>query len=127
MPALFLQTWDRLAPVLRELQTDLPGETAIRYLSFIAAADALQGIQTLGPDAGLDMSADGLRRMARLIAPVDAEDPLTRNLEVDPELRSLMGFGAAIEPPQQGGGAWWLDGIVRAARAAALSSAFVSA
>lgn len=119
VPELFLQTWDRLAPVLRDLQTDLPGETAIRYLSFIAAADALKGLQSLGPGAGLDMSADGLRRMARMIVPADAEDPLTRSLEVDPELRSLMGFGAAIEPPQRGGGAYWLERIMRAARAAA--------
>lgn len=119
VPALFLQTWDRLAPVLRELQTDLPGETAIRYLSFIAAADALKGIESLGPGAGLDMSADGLRRMARMIAPADAQDPLTRSLEVDAELRTLMGFGPAIEPPQRGGGALWLNAIVRVARATA--------
>ncbi|GMQ75325.1 MAG: hypothetical protein BMS9Abin01_0573 [Gammaproteobacteria bacterium] len=117
VPALFVRTWDRLAPVLREMQTGLPGETALQYLSFIAAADALKGIQGLGPGAGLDLSADGLRRMARIIAPATADDPLTRSFEVDPELRSLMGFGPAIAPPQGGGGASWIDGILRAARA----------
>jgi hypothetical protein len=117
VPALFVRTWDRLAPVLREMQTGLPGETALQYLSFIAAADALKGIQGLGPGAGLDLSADGLRRMARVIAPATPDDPLTRSFEVDPELRSLMGFGPAIAPPQGGGGAQWLDGILRAARA----------
>lgn len=55
--------------------------------------------------------------MARIIAPASREDPLLRNFEVDSELRSLMGFGPAIAPSQGGGGAWWLDGIVRAARA----------
>jgi hypothetical protein len=119
VPALFVRTWDRLAPVMRELQTGLPGETALQYLSFIAAGDALEGIQSLGPGAGLDISADGLRRMARIIAPASRDDPLSRSFEVDPELRSLMGFGALIGPPQGGGGAWWLDGIIRAASAKA--------
>jgi hypothetical protein len=118
VPALFARTWDRLAPVLREMHTGLPGETALQYLSFIAAADALKGIQDLGPGAGLDLSADGLRRMARIIAPAVQDDPLARSLEVDPELRSLMGLGDAIAPPQRDGGVWWLDTILRPARAA---------
>lgn len=119
VPALFVQTWERLAPVLREMHTGLPGETALKYLSFIAAADALEAVQGLGPGSGLDISADGLRRMARIIAPANTEDPLIRGLGVDPELRSLMGFGPAISLPQAGGGAWWIDGIVRVARASA--------
>lgn len=117
VPELFVRTWDRLAPVLREMQTGLPGETALQYLSFIAAADALRGIQGLGPGSGLDMSADGLRRMARIIAPAAGGDPLSRDFDIDPELRSLMGFGAAIAPPQGDSGAWWLDGILRAVHA----------
>ena len=115
VPELFVRTWDRLAPVLREVQTGLPGESALQYLSFIAAADALKAIQTMGPGAGLDLSGDGLRRLARILAP--AGDPLTRSPAVDPELRSLMGFGPAIAPPSSGPGAWWLDGLFRAARA----------
>jgi len=119
VPQLFAQTWERLAPVLREMQTGLPGETALQYLSFIAAADALKAIQGLGPGAGLDLSAGGLRRMARIIAPATGDDPVNRSLEVDPELRMLMGFGPAIEAPQPDGGAWWLDNFLRAARATA--------
>jgi hypothetical protein len=117
VPDLFARTWDRLAPVLREMQTGLPGETALQYLSFIAAADALKGIQSLGPGSGLDISADGLRRLARIIAPAARDDPLSRSFEVDTELRSLMGFGPAIAPPQGDGGAWWLEGFMRAAHA----------
>ena len=117
VPALFLRTWDRLAPVLREVQTGLPGETALQYLSFIAAADALKGIQNLGPGAGLDLSGDGLRRLARILAPASAGDPLNRSPAVDRSLRSLMGFGPAIAPPSPDPGAGWLDGLLRAARA----------
>lgn len=119
VPELFVRTWGRLAPVLREMQSGLPGESALQYLSFIAAADALGSIQSLGPGSGVDLSADGLRRMARIIAPAARDDPLARSLEVDSELRSLMGFGPAIEPPQEGGGARWLDRLMRAAHATA--------
>jgi len=118
VPALFVRTWDRLAPVLRELQTGLPGETALRYLGFIAAADALRGIERLGTGSGLDISAAGLRRMARIIAPSASEDPLTRSFEVDTELRSLMGLGAPIESPPPDGGARWIEYLVPAANAA---------
>ena len=118
VPALFVRTWDRLAPVLRDMHTDLPGETALRFLSFIAAADALEALQDLGPGAGLDLSADGLRRLARIVAPTAADDPLERSLAIDPELRSLMGFGPAIEAAERDGGAWWLDPLVPPARAA---------
>ncbi len=96
---LFLKTWARLAPALRHLSTGLPGEAALRYLSFIAAADALQAIDQLGPDSGLDISADGLRRLARMVAPAAIEDPLAYSIEVDPELRRLFGFGPPLPPP----------------------------
>jgi hypothetical protein len=119
VPALFVRTWDRLAPVLRELQTGLPGETALQYLSFIAAADTLSGIQRLGPGSGLDISADGLRRMARIIAPASGDDPLSRSLDLDAELRLLMGFGAPIASAQGDVGAGWLDHFLRAAWAKA--------
>ena len=125
VPALFVRTWGRLAPVLRELQAGLPGEKALRYLGFIAAADALRGIESLGPGSGLDISADGLRRMARMIAPATGEDPLIRSFELDDELRSLMGFGPAIEPPQPPGGARWLERLVPAANATVKAAARV--
>lgn len=120
VPELFVRTWERLAPVLREVRTGLPGETAIRYLSFMAAADALASIQALGPGAGIDVSADGLRRLARILAPADPADPLARDDRVDPELRNLMGFGPPIAPPERDAGAGaWLEGIVRGAYAGA--------
>lgn len=97
---LFLRSWGRLAPVLRSLSAGLPGETALRYLSFIAAADALQGIDDLGPDTGLEISADGLRRLARIIAPAATVDPLLYDVAIDPELRRLFGFGPPLEPPE---------------------------
>ncbi|MFN8642439.1 MAG: lytic transglycosylase domain-containing protein [Candidatus Binatia bacterium] len=96
---LFVQTWTRLAPVLRDVSLGLPGESALHYLTFITAADALRGIDALGPSSGLDISADGLRRLARMIAPTATEDPLAYDEAVDPVLRERFGFGPPPPPP----------------------------
>jgi hypothetical protein len=111
VPALFLKTWTRLAPILRELSLGLPGESALHYLSFIAAADALRAIDDLGPASGLDISADGLRRLARMIAPASAEDPVAYSDAIDPALRDLFGFGAPLPPPEENPDvdlSWWM-------------------
>ena len=101
--ALFLKTWERLTPVVRRSATTLPGTIALRYMSFIAAGDALAALDQMGPDIGLDISADGLRRLARIVAPASVEDPVTYNTAVDPELRQLFGFGAPLPPPDLSG------------------------
>jgi hypothetical protein len=101
VPALFLKTWDRLAAVLRQVGDTLPGDTALRYLAFISAADAMHAIDELGPTTGFEISADALRRLARMVAPLDPQDPLAYSLEVDPALRELFGFGPPLPPPEE--------------------------
>ncbi len=98
---LFVKSWERLTPVLRELQPALPGQAGLEYLSFIAAGDALKALDELGEESPLDLSADGLRRMARIVGPRDEGDPLVYTTEIDPQLRELFGFGAPIEPPDE--------------------------
>ncbi len=98
---LFLRTWERLAPVLRRLSSDLPGAAAARYLGFVAAGDALVAIDELGPAVGFDISSDGLRRLARIVAPATAEDPVEYRLDVDPVLRRALGFGDPLPPPEE--------------------------
>lgn len=115
---LFVDTWSRLAPVLRKLSPDMPGERGLNLLSFITAADALHTLDALGPGFDFDISLDGLRRMARILAPDTGQDPLQYRDQVDPDLRELFDFGPplplrgeTIEP--QG---WW-RGLVPDARA----------
>jgi hypothetical protein len=96
---LFLATWARLVPVLRRLGSTLPGEESLRYLSFVTAADALAALDRIGPSAGIEISAQGLRRLARILAPGSFGDPLQASDALDPELRELFGFGEPIEPP----------------------------
>lgn len=118
--ALFLRTWERLGPVLRELSQELPGEGAIRYLSFIAAVDALRAIDALGPEVGLEISADGLRRLARILAPHPSVDPLAYGVGVDPELRRVFGFGPplAFRARHDSHLNDWIPALVRSAAAA---------
>lgn len=100
---LFRRTWERLSPILRRLSLGMTNEVAMRYLSFIAAGDALKIIDQLGSAVGLDISTDGLRRLARMLAPQEGEgqDPLFYSLEVDPSLRQLFGFGPPLSPSPQ--------------------------
>lgn len=109
VPALFVRTWERLAPVLRQIAARQPGAEAIRYISFIQAADALAALEQIGPALGLELTADGLRRLARMIAPTDPTDPLRYDTAVDPQLRILLGFGAPLPPPDLSGMpiTWW--------------------
>ncbi len=112
VPALFVRTWGRLAPVLREIAVRQKGQEALRYLSFISAGDALVALQEAGPAIGVDLSADGLRRLARIVAPTDTADPLRFDTTVDPELRTLLGFGPPLPPPDLTGmppeeSRWW--------------------
>jgi soluble lytic murein transglycosylase-like protein len=99
VPDLFRKAWVRLAPALRELEGHLPGSAALRYLAFVAAGDALLAIDRLGPGSGLDISADGLRRLARMVAPEETGDPLEYATVVDPNLRESFGFGPPLPLP----------------------------
>ena len=63
----FTQTWQRLAPVLHTIAKDLPEIQGLRYLTFIAATDVIYELENIGAPFGLDISSDGLRRLARLL------------------------------------------------------------
>ncbi len=97
---LFRKSWKRLTPVLRRLSTNLPGAELARYLSFIAAGDALESLDELGEQMGFKISADGLRQLARTLAPQYTGDPLIYGLDVDTELRQLFGFGQPLPLPE---------------------------
>ena len=100
---LFLSTWQRLAIALDGLGAAQSEGEALRWLGFVTAADALAALDSLGPDTGVEISADGLRRLARVVAPDDLADPLATPSDVDPELRRTLGFGRA--DPGAGAGA----------------------
>ncbi len=96
MRALFLKSWERLRPVADDVARELPGAEAVQVLTFLAAGDALTVLDQAGPSFGIEVSADGLRRMARMIAPTATGDPLEYSPDVDPVLRRMLGFGAPL-------------------------------
>jgi len=117
---LFLDTWSRLSPVLRRMSPRLPQERALNLLSFVTAADALETLDALGPSLDLDISLDGLRRMARILAPQAPGDPLEYNESVDPRLRELFNFGPPLPTRSDSGRApgFFPPGFTPAAHAA---------
>jgi soluble lytic murein transglycosylase-like protein len=119
---LFLATWSQMRTIVRR-------RDALLYLRFLAAGDALAALERVGPDVGIEISADGLRRLARTLDPDTLFDPRARSDAPDPELRRLFGFHEppatplppepppsptpAAPPPQS----WWwsLGGVAHAA------------
>jgi septal ring-binding cell division protein DamX len=98
---LFIRSWERLMPVMREISVHSPEQNLLPFLSFITAADALNALDRLGPAVGLDISTDGLRRLARLLNDDPSIDPLKYLNEIDPILQQLFDFGMTGEITQQ--------------------------
>ena len=98
---LFIRSWERLKPVMREISVHSPEQNLLPYLSFITAADALNALDRLAPAVGLDISTDGLRRLARLLNDAPSIDPLKYLNEFDPVLQQLFDFGRSDEITQQ--------------------------
>jgi len=96
---LFVRSWQRLMPVMREISVQVPEQNLLPFLSFITAADALNALDRLGPAMGLDISTDGLRRLARLLNDDPSIDPLEYIDEIDPVLQQLFGFGISDQIP----------------------------
>jgi hypothetical protein len=91
--ALFLSSWDRLRTQTRRAVRDgSTGDRAFRFVTFLAAGDALAALDQAGPGLGLEISADALRRLARVVDPERPGDPVAVSDAPDPELRTLFGF-----------------------------------
>ncbi|MCM8596888.1 lytic transglycosylase domain-containing protein [Accumulibacter sp.] len=95
---LFLQSWERLAPQLQGLVGELDAQAAKPFRALLQAGEALKAAQGLGEAIGVPITPEMLRDLARLVLADRKFDPLFYDLAVDPELRSLFGFGAPLEP-----------------------------
>lgn len=120
---LFLRSWAQIRPLIESLHaTDaLPGDSGVRLTAFIAAADALRAIDALGPEYGIEITRDGLRRLARVLLAGDAPAAFTPlPLTPDADLRRLL-RGARPGPETgargRGGASGWLSWLIADARA----------
>lgn len=90
---LFVETWKRLHDIIqRAEQRGLLKDKILRYAGFVSAGDALMALDQAAPGLGIEVSADGLRRLARMLRPDAVEDPLVYSPDVDPTLRTLFGL-----------------------------------
>jgi hypothetical protein len=114
---LFLATWRRLAPLVARNAFARNTTKALQVLAFINAGDALQALDSLGGAAGLRLTQDGLRQLARALAPGVVDIELDYSTALDPALRALFGFPPTLELAQDTTGPW-LDFFVASAYAA---------
>jgi hypothetical protein len=63
----FTHTWQQLSPQLHTLAKALPEVQGLRYLTFIAATDVVYELEKIGAPLGLELSSDGLRKLARIL------------------------------------------------------------
>ncbi len=88
--AWFIESWQYLTPVIREIGSRQADQGDLLWFTVISAADALAALDRLGPGVGLEISEDGLRRLARLVSQDDAAALLRYDSELDPELQQLF-------------------------------------
>jgi Transglycosylase SLT domain len=97
---LFLEEWAGIGRVIEKAaEQGRLGNRSLEFLSFISAGDALFALDQAASTLGLRISADDLRRLARIMAPQVSSDPLVYSFDEDPELRRIFGLGAPLRQP----------------------------
>lgn len=86
----FIDSWHRLSPVVRSIAEEQDGEVQLLWFSAVTAADALYALNQLGSAIGLEISTEGLRRLARMIDAGQVDELLRYSEDVDPELQRLL-------------------------------------
>ncbi len=86
----FIESWHRLNPVVREIALQQPGQVQLLWMSALTATDALYALNQLGSTIGLEISSEGLRRLARMINAEKADELLHYSEEVDPQLQQML-------------------------------------
>jgi hypothetical protein len=92
----FTWAWDRVSGVLRKHLLKDPSPSLISYLAFFTASDALTVLERLGPVVTIDISREGLLRVARLLTQSGQAPSLDYDFGVDPQLRSLLDLGPPL-------------------------------
>ena len=97
----FVDSLQRLSPQIRRIGLEQTGHDPMLWVSLLSATDALYALDRLGPAIGMDISAAGLRRLARLINDQTNVDPLRYDQAIDPELQQLFRLPRVPEPEKE--------------------------
>jgi hypothetical protein len=92
----FTDSWDRVSKILRKYLLQESSLSLLRHLAFFTAADALAVVEKLGPAIGIELTPEGLRRLASLLSEEGRETDLEYTYELDPKLRELLGLGPPL-------------------------------
>lgn len=97
VPELFISTWTRLSPVLKNMSKNLSGhQDSLRFLSFITAGEAMISLKQAGPKLGVDLSPRGMMRLGQLLLNSNA-NPIAYNQGVNSKMRKAFGFGPPLK------------------------------
>lgn len=91
----FMQTWQVLRPLFRRHLDPGDSNNLLGYLSFFTAADALSGIDQIGPLLGVEISRAGFYRLAYMLS----NETLNEGDSVDPRLRRVLGLEDTLPVP----------------------------
>ncbi len=92
----FVEGWAELSQIFRKYYLHNPEESGLGYLSFITAADALVILDELGPTFGIEISRNGLIRLARILGGEKLE--LEYSQEINRALQQLFESEPSRDP-----------------------------
>ena len=84
----FVEAWPRLAPIFRRQLYGGTSPNSLGFLAFFTAADALAVFDRMGPAFGVEISRNGLLRLAAMLD--GKETTLPYSAEVDQRLREML-------------------------------------
>jgi len=84
----FIKVWRTLAPLFRRQLYAKSSPNTLGYLAFFTAADALLVLDQMGPTLGVEISQQGLLRLASMLT--GKETSLPYGMSIDPGLRKLL-------------------------------------
>lgn len=84
----FVRAWKQLAPVFRRQLFLQASDNSLGYLAFFTAVDALEVLDRMGPTFGIEISEQGLLRLAEMLSGKNTSLPY--GTQVDKQLRELL-------------------------------------
>ncbi|NQT55127.1 MAG: hypothetical protein HQ551_02740 [Desulfobacteraceae bacterium] len=91
----FISIWRQVSPLLRKYLVGEPSKDLWGYLAFFTASDALSALDKIGPTIGVEITRNGLIRLAHILN--SESETLTYRPTVDEKLRRIFGFEPATE------------------------------
>lgn len=97
----FVEGWEQISEIFRNHMLDDPTRSRLGYISFFTAGDALMILDELGPAFGIEISRNGLIRLAKILGGESVE--LHYTPDIDGALQQLFNAypeGSESAPPQ---------------------------